>query len=109
MILSNSFLNLNSHYGAPPASKNVVDSLPTVEVNEEFLKNCELNECSVCKEEFKLTEKVIKLPCNHVFHPNCINTWLSQHNSCPTCRYELPTDDPDYERMKQWKKDHPQG
>lgn len=32
------------------------------------------------------------MPCGHLYHDNCILTWLSKHNSCPSCRFELKTD-----------------
>ena len=56
--------------------------------------------CNVCKDEYKEGEEVTKLPCNHSYHPECILPWLKEHNSCPTCRFELPTDDKDYENKK---------
>ncbi|XP_055315720.1 E3 ubiquitin-protein ligase RNF181 [Sitodiplosis mosellana] len=48
-------------------------------------------------------EKVFKvMPCSrsHAFHSECILPWLEKTNSCPLCRHELKTDDPDYERQR---------
>ena len=43
---------------------------------------------------------MMDLPCNHYFHEECLMPWLNQHDSCPICRFELKTDDDDYEKMK---------
>ncbi|KAK6923805.1 Zinc finger, RING-type [Dillenia turbinata] len=47
-------------------------------------------ECAVCLSEFQEFESLRLLPkCNHVFHPNCIDTWLLKHSTCPVCRANL--------------------
>lgn len=85
-----------NRYGTPPASKSAVEGLPTVTITDEILGS-ELAQCAVCKDEFERDMEVKQMPCKHIYHSECIMPWLELHNSCPVCRYELPTDDPEYE------------
>ncbi|KAL3652822.1 hypothetical protein CASFOL_002503 [Castilleja foliolosa] len=85
-----------NRYGTPPAAKSAVEALPSVNVDESLMKS-ELSQCAVCKDDFELGSVVKQMPCKHVYHTDCILPWLELHNSCPVCRHELPTDDPDYE------------
>lgn len=39
--------------------------------------------CIICREEM-VTAK--KLHCGHLFHVNCLRSWLERQNNCPTCR-----------------------
>ncbi|KAK7312613.1 hypothetical protein VNO77_36597 [Canavalia gladiata] len=44
-------------------------------------------ECAICLEEFGDGDSVKMIPyCKHVFHPQCLDTWLSSHVTCPVCR-----------------------
>lgn len=89
----------NSRRGAPPASVSCVRNLPRVIIGDDHVKKGLV--CAICKELFTLGSETTQLPCLHLYHAHCIIPWLSARNSCPLCRYELPTDDKDYEEGKQ--------
>ncbi|KXX73428.1 E3 ubiquitin-protein ligase SDIR1 [Madurella mycetomatis] len=46
--------------------------------------------CSICTEDFTVGEDVRVLPCDHKFHPPCIDPWLINiSGTCPLCRLDL--------------------
>ncbi|OVA20720.1 zinc finger protein [Macleaya cordata] len=81
------------HQNSSPASKSSVESIPTIKITSSFL-NSDTILCAVCKDEFLIDVEAKQLPCNHLYHFDCILPWLEQHNSCPVCRFRLPTDEP---------------
>ena len=107
-ILNQSFQQFKPQ-GPPPTSKKALDKLPTYEYTperEKFMKACgcqqldQSNCCNVCLEEYHLQDKLIQLPCQHIFHTECANPWLLEHNTCPCCRFELPVEDPEKEKQR---------
>ncbi|XP_057532626.1 E3 ubiquitin-protein ligase CIP8 [Amaranthus tricolor] len=85
--------------GAPPASKSAVEALKLVEiksVDESYV-------CAICKDGVDVGDMVKEMPCGHGYHGDCIVPWLEARNSCPVCRFELPTDDVDYEEERKKK------
>ncbi|XP_076448338.1 E3 ubiquitin-protein ligase RNF181-like [Babylonia areolata] len=85
----------------PPASKKAVEDLETKVVNPTLA--AQGLKCPVCLMDFDEEDELKILPCKHQFHTKCIITWLEKVCSCPVCRHELPTDDPDYENFKKQK------
>lgn len=73
--------------GPPPAEKEMISSLPTVNVSQEQTDS--RLECPVCREEYSMGESVKQLPCLHYFHSDCIVPWLELHDTCPVCRKSL--------------------
>lgn len=74
----------------PPASKAAIESLPTIEIADDHVSS--ESHCAVCKEAFELGSEAREMPCKHIYHSDCILPWLSQRNSCPVCRHELPSE-----------------
>ncbi|KAJ7288999.1 hypothetical protein O6H91_19G062500 [Diphasiastrum complanatum] len=81
-----------NRYGTPPASQSAVDAMPSIRITREHLRS-DSAECAVCKEQFAVGAVVREMPCKHLYHGDCILPWLALHNSCPVCRYEMPSAD----------------
>ncbi|KAK2964978.1 hypothetical protein BLNAU_279 [Blattamonas nauphoetae] len=41
--------------------------------------------CVICQCEWCAHDPAVTLPCFHRFHPDCIQTWLKDHRTCPIC------------------------
>ncbi|KAI1354316.1 hypothetical protein F5Y01DRAFT_12875 [Xylaria sp. FL0043] len=69
-------------------------SAPTNSTQDKTKKEPEPEEdhpgCSICTEDFTVGEDVRVLPCNHKFHPACVDPWLvNVSGTCPLCRLDL--------------------
>lgn len=83
--------------GEVAASAAMVVALPSVEVRVGG------GECVICKEEMRIGRDVCVLPCQHLFHWMCILPWLGKRNTCPCCRFRLPSDDVFGEIQRLWE------
>lgn len=99
MLLEQFAEDNNSRRGAPPAAASFIENLSSVVISKSYERNGGVT-CPVCKDDMPITTVAKQLPCMHLYHSSCILPWLSSRNTCPVCRYELPTDDPEYERSK---------
>jgi hypothetical protein len=109
--------------GQPPASAEAQNALPrVVKISTRQLERCP--SCTICMDSFDEdmcgarspmydcrdrsgetltieelqanTKLVVEMPCRHLYHQSCLFRWFETSNQCPTCRYELMTDNPEY-------------
>ena len=69
-----------------PATKQQIDALPTSVVSQELLGLFSKDICSICFGEFELDQEIKHPPCTHIFHTECLSTWLGKDRRCPYCR-----------------------
>ncbi|KAI1506551.1 hypothetical protein F5X99DRAFT_7607 [Biscogniauxia marginata] len=75
---------------ARPTSRDVTATAAVQEVQKKEEPRDEHLDCAICTEEFTLGEDVRVLPCNHKFHPTCVDPWLvNVSGTCPLCRLDL--------------------
>lgn len=85
----------------PPASRRFINTLPEVVITKEDLDVETSNaECAICLNDQKIGQMATRMPCGHLFCNECLRIWLVKSNTCPVCRYEVETDDPEYESRR---------
>lgn len=67
-----------------PTEQSCVDSLPTIVIGEEGGVPAGEHECAVCKDELEEAACCRRLPCNHLYHNDCILPWLATVRSPPS-------------------------
>ncbi|KAL4575455.1 hypothetical protein LXL04_022299 [Taraxacum kok-saghyz] len=70
-------------------SSNQLARLPTTMGKDLVLGT----ECAVCLDDIEPEQRARMFPgCNHGFHVQCADTWLSKNPVCPVCRNKLDAD-----------------
>ena len=73
-------LRLDERVQRKTINTNILDTLPTIEVNETHLND----QCTICMETYTLDQELKLLPCQHIFHTHCIETYLKEFSiQCP--------------------------
>ncbi|KAK8569651.1 hypothetical protein V6N13_046700 [Hibiscus sabdariffa] len=97
--------SMTSSVSFKPASKLAIKALKRVKLDDEdeghlpLKKRRKLVEglssrkgCTVCLDELLDGDDVASMPCDHVYHYDCIVKWLETSHLCPLCRYHMPID-----------------
>lgn len=48
--------------------------------------------CGICLEDYERGDDVAWLTCGHLFHAECVRTWLGTSGTCPLCRRRVGGD-----------------
>lgn len=71
--------------------------------------------CAICLEDYCKKRKLDMLHCKHVFHTDCVRTWLEKKRTCPLCKADVlvaptpppPPQEPSVRRSKRLRGEEP--
>ena len=78
-----------------PFTNEEISSIETVSVSRADVR--EEKGCGICLLDYNVGEELRKVPCGgeHLFHEECLFTWLQTKKTCPMCREQLKLDEND--------------
>ena len=71
-------------------SEEEIQNIATTYITKQHVEDKDT--CTICCIDYDEGEVVNKLQCNHLYHKECITTWLRSNGTCPNCRKNLNTD-----------------
>lgn len=71
------------------APRSLVQSFPRMKACD-----CDVTECRVCLQSVSPQDQILRLPCQHGFHEECITKWACEYRGdCPLCGKSLVPSD----------------
>jgi hypothetical protein len=68
-----------------PTSEQLRSNTTVEKLNEDHPDNC-----AICQDPMNKDQEVRTITyCNHMFHIDCIDTWLGRNIHCPCCRHDI--------------------
>lgn len=73
--------------GVPPVSAAIAAAVESAPEDD--------NPCPICYTELDpdVPRSIMVCPCDHIYHAECLRTWMQQKNECPVCRAQLPIEE----------------
>ncbi|KAG0344307.1 E3 ubiquitin-protein ligase rnf38 [Podila humilis] len=58
--------------------------------------------CVICLCEYEPEELLRQMPCQHLFHKECVDEWLKLKRTCPLCKFDITK----VNRVRNWRRQH---
>jgi hypothetical protein len=87
-----SLLLIINRLNATPGCQKAVQKLEKVPLDSADLVDAEdgrVADCPICLDSLAGTDRtkeVVRAPCKHCYHEECLTTWCKNHLDCPLCR-----------------------
>jgi hypothetical protein len=85
-FLQNVLTGLNPEH---PVSDDILSLLNEITIEDVNKLPSEKRDCVVCLCNYEVGNKVLILPCTHIFHTGCIKDWFKTQDTCPICKFKI--------------------